>query len=62
MHTVPYYEQPSEIAAELRTTIDPVPTDTGEEYIVEAILNHRKKGNGFQFLTLMKGEPTHDAE
>lgn len=62
MHTVPYFVQPEEIAVEAPAKPDPVPTDTGEEYIVEAILNHRKKGNGYQFLTLMKGDPTHDAE
>ena len=62
MHTVPYFEQPNEIAAEVPDKPDPVPTNTGDEYVVEAILKHRKKGNGFQFLTLMKGDPTHDAE
>ncbi len=41
---------------------DPVPAVGGEEYIVESILNRRKKGKGYQFLTLMKGSPTHDAE
>jgi len=29
---------------------------------VEAILNHRKRGRGYQFLTLMKGSPEYDAE
>ena len=29
---------------------------------MEAILKNRKKGNEFQFPTLMKGDPTHDAE
>ena len=62
MHTVPYYEQSSELLAETPVQVDPVPANTGEEYIVEAILKHRKIGNGFQFLTLMKGDPTHDAE
>ena len=62
MHTVPHYEQPNEIAVETPVKPDPVPTNTGEEYEVEAILRHRKKGSGFQFLTLMKGDPTHDAE
>lgn len=41
---------------------DPVPAVEGDEYVVEAILKDRKRGKGFQFLTLMKGIPTHDPE
>ena len=41
---------------------DPIPRTQGEEYIVESILKHRRRGRGYQFLTLMKGSPTHDAE
>lgn len=37
-------------------------TVEGEEYIVEKILKHRKSGRGYQFLTLMKGEPQHDSK
>ena len=37
-------------------------TDESDKYAVEAILNHRKKGNGFQFLSLMKVDPSHDPE
>ena len=62
MHTVPFYSQPIKLAAEVSTELEPIPTNTGEEYIVEAILKHRKRGNGFQFLARMKGEPTQDAE
>ena len=41
---------------------DPIPTFEGEEYEVERILNHERRGRRFQFLKLMKGFPTHDAE
>ena len=62
MHTRPFFEQPEGIASIVPERPDPVPTSEGEEYVVEAILKHRKKRKGFQFLTLMKGSPTHEAE
>ena len=62
MHTVPYYEQPKDIGIEIPRRPDPVPAPEGEEYVVDNILKHRRRGKGFQFLTLMKGSPTHDAE
>ena len=34
---------------------------SGDEQIVDSILAHGKRGRGFQFLTLMKGDPDHDA-
>ena len=61
-HTVPYSEQPEDISAPEVPVPEPVPTDDGDEYIVEEILNHRKRGKSFQFLTLWKGYPSHDAE
>ena len=62
MHTVPYYERPIEIAAPVVQRPDPVPTVEGNEYLVDKILKHGKRGRGYQFLTIMKGAPTHDAE
>ena len=62
MHTVPYRSQPPDIAVPVSPRPDPVPAVEGEEYHVESILKHRKRGRGFQFLTLWKGYPTHDAE
>ena len=62
VHTVPYTEQPIEIDAPVQPRPDPVPTIDGDEYYVDKILSHRKRGKGHQFLTLMKGAPTHDAE
>ena len=62
MHTRPFFEQPEGIASIVPERPDPVPTSEGEEYVVEAILKHRKKRKGFQFLALMKGCPTHEAE
>ena len=60
-HTIPHIEQPSDIAAPIPPVPAPVPAIEGDEIEVEAILNHRKRGRGNQFLTLMKGSPTHDA-
>ena len=62
IHTVPYFDQPAEIGVSVPPKPNPVPTMKGDEYVVEKILKHRRKGKGFQFLTLMKGDPTHDAE
>lgn len=60
-HTVPFIEQPADISQPVPPRPEPVPTVSGQEYIVEKILKHRKRGRGYQFLTLMKGEPNHDA-
>ena len=62
MHTVPHFSQPSEISAPVIQRPDPVPTAEGKEYVVDKILRHRRRGRGYQFLTLMKGDPTHEAE
>ena len=62
MYTVPYSEQLSDIAAPVVQKGEPVPTLEGNEYVVEKILKHRKRGYGYQFLTLMREAPIHDAE
>lgn len=61
-HTVPHYEQPSDISQPVQSRPEPVPMIEGEEYVVDRILNHRKRGRGYQFLTLMKGSQEYDAE
>ena len=61
-HTIPHKEQPAEIAASVQPRPEPIQAEEGEEYEVEAVLKHMKRGRGHQFLTFMKGEPTHDAE
>jgi len=61
IHTMPFKEQPEDIRQEVAPRPEPIPTIQGEEYIVEKILGHRKKGRGYQFLTLWKGYPNHDA-
>ena len=60
-HTTPHRDQPTDIAATIPTRPAPLPTIEGNEYEVEAILKHRKIGRGYQFLTLWKGYPNHDA-
>ena len=57
IHTTPYVKQPSDIAPSIPAEPEPVPRIEGNEYEVENILAHRRKGRGYQFLTLMKGYP-----
>ena len=61
-HTTPYVSQLVDIRADAVERPEPVPAVDGDENYVEAILKHRKRGRGYQFLTLMKGSPIHDAE
>ena len=62
-HTTPHREQPADIALDIPVRPDPVPDSTGElSFEVEAILAHRKRGRGYQWLALMKGSPQHEAE
>ena len=61
VHRTPFTEQPRDIAKPIPERPVPVPTVYGDEHVVEKILKHRKRGRGYQFLTLMKGVPTHDA-
>lgn len=59
-HNIPYEEQPRDIALPIQLKPAPVPAIDGDEQVVEKILQHRKRGRGFQFLTQMKGDPSHD--
>lgn len=59
-HTVPFVDQPNDIALPIPPKPAPVPAVEGEEHVVERILKHRKRGRGFQFLTQMRGDPSHD--
>ena len=61
VHTTPFVEQPLDIAQPIVERPEPVPTVHGDEHVVDKILKHRARGRGFQFLTLMRGAPTHDA-
>jgi hypothetical protein len=62
IHTTPHYAQPADISSPVPVLPAPVATELGPEYEVESILSHRPRGRGYQFLTLMKGDPLHDAE
>ena len=61
-HTTPHNDQPDDIAAPVQRKPVPIQTPAGEEYEVASILKHKLVGRGYKFLTLMKGEPTHEAE
>ena len=61
-HTRPFIQQPSDIGKILSKRPDPIPAVVEMEYEVEKILKHRKRGKGYQWLTLMKGTPTHEAQ
>ena len=60
--TRPFIQQPSDIGEILSKRPDPIPAVVEMEYEVEKILKHRKRGQGYQWLTLMKGTPTHEAQ
>ena len=62
VQTTPFVGQPSDIAKPVPERPAPVPTIHGEEQVVDKILKHRTRGRGYQFLTLMKGAPSHDSE
>ena len=59
-YTMPHQDQSAELAAPVQPRPEPIQASDGEEYEVEANLQHRKRGRGDQFLTMMEGEPTHD--
>lgn len=62
-HTKPHREQPEEIGQLSRQT--PVPVQESPEgllYDVDRILAHRKRGRGYQWLTLFENSNTHDAQ
>ncbi len=62
VYTRPYHELPSYICTSVTKRTYPVPAVGGEEYVVESILKQRKRGKVYQFLILVKGSPTHNAE
>lgn len=62
-HTKPHQDQPPYIAQTARSV--PVPVDATAEiplFKVDRILAHRKRGRGFQWLTLMQNSSTHEAQ
>lgn len=61
IHTTQYTEQLLDIFCPMPPMSKPVPSIIGEEHVGKKILNHRPRGLRFQFLTSMKGCPTHDA-
>lgn len=63
LHTRPFLEQPSHISQPITPRPDPVPDDDGALlFKVDKILSHRRRGRGYQFLTLLEGAPRHEAE
>lgn len=62
IQTTPCCEQMNDIAALIPERPEPVRTIEGEEHVINAILSHRKRGHGYQFLILMKEDPTREAQ
>lgn len=62
IHTILFHEHPIEIELPMPPATDSGHAAGGEDYVVSAILNHRKRGRVYQFLALMKGSRTHNAE
>lgn len=61
LRTVPYVSQPAEVGSSILPRLEPVPVIEGKEPIVEEVDAHQRRGTGSQFVTLMAGEPLHDA-
>lgn len=62
-HTTPHRSQPTSLSQPVTPRPDPVPDISGDLlFQVERILAHRKRGRGYQWLTLMTGSPQHEAE
>ena len=61
-HNIPYRQQPSDICQPFPTLPVPVTSAGGDSFVVDKILGHRKRGRGYQWLTLMKDAPQHDAQ
>lgn len=59
-HTTPCVEQPVKTLKCIPERPAPVPKDEGNDYLVEKILKHRKRGRGYQFHTKLKGAPHHN--
>ncbi len=62
MHTVPFLDQSDTISAPVTKKPDLVPVHGDVEFTVGRILRHRRRGRRYQFLTLMKCDPTPDAK
>ena len=61
-HTTKYIQQPPDIGQALPIRPTPViGTDGFEELPVASILRHRRRGKGYQWLTLYSGTPQHEA-
>ncbi len=60
-HTEPYYAQPEEISSLKETPRPAVDHLTGPEEYVEKILQHRKRGRGWQFLVKWENKPAYES-
>lgn len=63
LHTNFHKTQPTEIGQLASLRPDPIPDSADEDqFELHRILSHRKRGRGYQCLTLLKGSPEHEAE
>eukprot|EP00171_Calliarthron_tuberculosum_P005616 IDg5616t1 len=60
-HTTPFHERPVELETELPIEAVEIYGFQGPELQVKNILNHRKRGRGYQFLVEWQGQATHEA-
>lgn len=62
-HTARAFKQPPDIGTQSHPQSQPYIDQTGEMVInVDRILAHRRRGRGWQFLTLFQESPLHEAE
>lgn len=60
IHTTPYVSQPGDICETILERPDIFPFPEGVEHFVQEASNHRNRGKGYHWITLMKGEPTQE--
>lgn len=60
-HTKPYFDQPEDLSSTIERPPPPVIGPLGPAYEIDRVIQHRRRGRGYQFLVDWKGYPTYEA-
>lgn len=61
-HNLPYFDRPEDLKRKNTYILEPFIGASGEEeFIVREKVGHRKRGNSYQWLTLMERYSRHNA-